>query len=178
MKNLLRDILGTIGLAVAIFLIIHATLQNFIVVGPSMEISFHDGERLLVVKSRLTYAFHEPERGDVIVFQPPSNSKRDFIKRTIGLPGDEIEIKDREVYVNGTALDEPYINDSPSYTYPLTEVPEGQYFVLGDNRNISNDSHNGWMVPRKNIIGKAWLLIWPPGYWGLVPDYSLGEQLK
>ena len=177
MKTLFRDILGTIVLAVVIFLAINYTLQSFIIVGPSMENSFSDGERLLVVKSRLAYAFHEPERGDVTVFHPPGNRNGDFIKRIIGLPGDEIEIKNGAVHINGIALDEPYIKDSPDYTHPLTEVPEGHYFVLGDNRNISNDSHNGWMVPRENIIGKTWLAIWPPEHWGLVPDYSIEEQL-
>ena len=142
-----------------------------------MEDSFYDQQRLLIIKDRVAYFFHEPERGDVTIFHPPGNRQGDYIKRIIGLPGDTIEIKMGAVYVNDAKLDEPYIKDPPNYTYPLTKVPENNYFVLGDNRNISNDSHSGWMLPRQNIIGEVWLSIWPLDRWGLVPKYSLAEQL-
>ena len=171
MKTFLRDVVGTIVGAVVIFLILQATLQSSIVVGSSMESSFEDGQRLLV--NKVVYYFHEPERGDVIVFHPPDNPvESPFIKRIIGLPDDTVEITAETVYVNGSLLDEPYIKEPPNYTFRQEKIPENAYFVLGDNRNKSNDSHNDWTVPRQNIIGKAWLSIWPPGEWGLAPNHS------
>ncbi len=136
-----------------------------------MESTLKDGQRLLV--NKVVYHLHEPERGDVIIFCLPDIPPVDYIKRIIGLPGDSIEIKNGAVYVNGIQLDEPY--DHPRYTYHLDEVPENNYFVLGDNRNNSHDSHRGWTVRDNDIIGKAWLSIWPPDEWGLVADYSLPE---
>ena len=177
MKSFLRDVLGTIVLAIAIFFILQSTVQSFIVRGPSMQDSFHDEQRLIVIKSKVLYLFQEPERGDVIVFHPPENKQEDYIKRIIGLPGDTVEINGGSVLINGTILDEPYVKDSPHYTLDSLEVSEQHYFVLGDNRNNSNDSHSGWTVPFENILGEAWLSIWPPSEWGTVNNYSLDEQL-
>ncbi len=175
MRFFLREILGTLILALVIFILLQATVQSFIVVGSSMKPSLYDGQRLLVNKA--VYTFHEPEWGDMVVFRSPNNQQTDFIKRIIALPGDTVEIKMGIVYVNGSPLDEPYINNQPKYTLSVTKIPQNNYFVLGDNRNNSNDSHNGWTVPRQNIIGKSWLSIWPPNQWGLVTNYSLQEQL-
>jgi len=157
-------------LAVGIFSLMQATLQSSIVVGRSMEPNFQEGQRLLV--SKVAYKFGEPEIGDVIIFHPPTSSQQDYIKRVIALPGDTVEIKSGTIYVNGSPLSEPYINDPPRYTYPQQQIPADHYFVLGDNRNNSNDSHTGWLLPRENIIGEAWLSIWPPSEWGTIPDYS------
>lgn len=176
MRFFLREILGTLILAVVIFLLLQATVQSFIVVGSSMKPSLHDGQRLLV--SKAVYIFHEPEWGDMVVFRSPNNQETDFIKRIIALPGDTVEVEGGVVYVNGSPLDESeYIKEQPKYKLSATKIPQNEYFVLGDNRNNSNDSHNGWTVPRQNIIGKAWLSIWPPDRWGLVTNYSLQEQL-
>ena len=174
MRTFFRDILGTIILAIVIFFLLQNTVQSFVVQGPSMKDSFHNGDRLLVLKAKVTNVFHELERGDVAIFHPPLNQREDYIKRIVGLPGDTVEIKKEAVYINGVKLDEPYVKEPPHYTLDPVKVPENHYFVLGDNRNNSSDSHNGWTVPSENIIGKAWLLIWPPG---LVPNYSLKEQL-
>ena len=174
MRTFLRDILGTFILAVVIFFLLQATVQSFIVIGPSMEPEFEGGQRLLI--SKVAYALNEPERGDVIIFRTPHNPKVDYIiKRIVALPGDTVEVKMGAVYVNGSKLDEPYIKDPPSYTLPQKKIPENKYFVLGDNRNNSNDSHNGWTVPRQNMKGKAWISLWPPDKWGLVPNYCLTE---
>jgi signal peptidase I len=170
----MREIVITTVLALGIFFLIQTTLGSFIVVGISMEPSFYDGERLLV--NRVVYYLHEPERGDVIVFQP-GGQQPDYIKRIIALPGDTVEVKNGAVYVNDSKLDEPYIKSSPRYTTELKTIPANSYFVLGDNRNNSNDSHNGWVVQSEKIVGKVWLLIWPPNEWGIVPEYSLAEQL-
>jgi len=174
MKTLLRDVLVTLVVTIIIFLLVQTTLQTSIVKGSSMEYHLQDGQRLLI--NKVVYFFHQPERGDVIVFHPPNNPKTvPFIKRVIGLPGDTIEIKGGIVYINDSPLDEPYIEEPPNYTLHQQKIPENNYFVLGDNRNNSNDSHNGWTVPRQNIIGKVWLSIWPPAEWGLAPNYSLSE---
>jgi len=175
MRTFLRDILGALILAVLIFFLLQTTVQTSVVVGISMEPSFQEGQRLLV--NKVVYNFYEPERGDVIVFHSPKNRQADYIKRIIALPGDTIEVKGGAVYVNGLPLDEPYIKEPPSYTFNRRKISEREYFVLGDNRNNSNDSHNNWIVSREAIIGKVWFKIWPAGEWGLVPNYPLEEQL-
>ncbi len=175
MRTFLREIVVTIILAVVIFILLQTTFQTFIVVGSSMEPNFETEQRLLINKA--VYHFHEPERGDVIVFRPVGSPQADYIKRIIALPSDTVEVKTGAVYVNDSPLDEPYIKDPPAYTLPQREIPDNNYFVLGDNRNNSNDSHNGWTVPRQNIIGKVWLSIWPLSQWGLGADYPLQEQL-
>jgi len=175
MRTFLREIIGTIILAVIIFVLLQTTFQTFIVVGSSMEPNFQWRQRLLINKA--VYHFHEPERGDVIVFQPFENRQTDYIKRIIALPGDTVEVEMGAVYVNDSKLDEPYIKEPPAYTLNQRKVPDNSYFVLGDNRNNSNDSHNGWTVPPQSIVGKVWLSIWPPDQWGLAANYPLQEQL-
>ncbi|MCH8864405.1 MAG: signal peptidase I [Chloroflexi bacterium] len=174
MRTFFREVVLTLIFAVVIFFLLQATVQSFIVVGISMKPSLENGQRILV--SKATYYLHEPERGDILVFQPPENNQDDYIKRIIALPGDTVEIKENRVYVNGSQLEEDYIKSAPSYKVPEMTVPENRYFVLGDNRNNSNDSHNGWVVPRENIVGKAWLSIWPPDRWGFVSASSPGGQ--
>jgi signal peptidase I len=175
MKTFLREFLITIILALIIFFVARATIQTFVVVMSSMEPNFYEGQRLVVNKT--VYFFGDPERGDVIIFRAPNGRQDDFIKRVIAKPGDIVEVKNEAVHVNGVKLDEPYIENPPTYTLAEREVPKNNYFVLGDNRNHSNDSHHGWFVPRENIIGKAWLSTWPPSDWGVVPNYHLEEQL-
>ncbi|MFC1908133.1 signal peptidase I [Chloroflexota bacterium] len=174
MKVFLRHILVTVIAAVAIFFLLQATVQSSIVVGSSMQPNFEEGQRLLVNKA--VYAFHPPERGDVIIFQHGSAGK-DYIKRIIGLPSEEVEIREGTVYIykGGEVfpLDEyAYIDNPLKYTFQRNAIPVDNYFVLGDNRNNSNDSHNGWTVSRQDIIGKAWISVWPPSEWGLIPNYS------
>jgi signal peptidase I len=172
MKLMIRDVLTTILVAVVVFFILQVTIQVSVINGSSMEPDLHDGERLIINKA--VYHFAEPARGDIIIFNPPENhSSVPFIKRIIGLPGDTVEIKNGQVIVNGEALTEPYIEEAPEYYMQKITVPGNSYFVLGDNRNLSNDSHNGWTVLRSEIIGKAWVSIWPPSLWGLAPHYSL-----
>jgi signal peptidase I len=175
MKNFLREFLITIVLAVIIFLVAQRTIQTYEVFMTSMEPNFHEGQRVVVNKA--VYIFGEPQRGDVIIFKAPDGSNEDFIKRVIGLPGDTVEIKDRAVYVNSVKLSEPYVAEEPNYTMAPKKVPKDKYFVLGDNRNRSNDSHQGWYVDHDDIRGKAWLSTWPPDDWGLIHNYPLGEQI-
>jgi len=175
MKTFFRELVITAVLALAIFFLLRFTIDTVIIVGISMEPSFHSGQRVLV--SKVSYRMHQPERGDVIVFRPVNGEDKDLIKRIIAQPGDTVEVKDGAVYINDTRLKEPYIRNPPSYRMKKQEIPENKYFVLGDNRNQSSDSHNGWVVPRQNIIGKAWVSIWPPPKWGPVPQYPLSDQL-
>ncbi len=165
MKGAAREIITTIIVGVVIFILLQTTVQSFIVIGSSMRPNFEPGQRLLV--SKISYRVGEPQRGDVIVFLPP-NDDIDYIKRIIGMPGDTVKVDDMTVYVNGVALDEPYINSAPQYHVKEKQVPADSYFVLGDNRNNSNDSHNGWFAEGDAVVGKAWLSVWPPDKWGLV----------
>lgn len=175
MKRFVREIAITVVLALVIFFVARTSIQTYEVFMTSMEPNFTEGDRVVVNKA--VYWFGEPRRGDVIVFEEPNGSDDDFIKRVIGIPDDTVEIRDRAVYVNGTRLDEPYIITPPTYTMAAITVPEDSYFVLGDNRNYSNDSHNGWFVAADKIHGKAWLITWPPDNWEIIPSYKLSEQL-
>jgi signal peptidase I len=123
-------------------------------------------DRLVVEK--VSYHLNAPKAGDIIVFDPPPQLQSQgyakdqaFIKRIIGLPGDVVEVKLGQVYINGLARPEPYIAEDPKYTLPAVQVPDNQFFVMGDNRNNSNDSHVWGFLPRKYIIGRAWLRFYP-----------------
>ncbi len=177
MKSFLREFLITLALAVIIFVVAQRTIQTYEVFMTSMEPNFHEGQRVVV--NKVAYFFGEPQRGDVIIFAPPPtiSSEEDFIKRVIGMPGDTVEVKNQAVYVNDVKLVEPYVAAAPAYTMAKIEVPKDKYFVLGDNRNYSNDSHNGWYAERDDIRGKAWLSTWPPEEWGIIHDYPLDEQI-
>lgn len=163
-----------IFLAVVLFIVLRLTIQTYIVYGPSMESNYQNNEWVIV--NKLAYKWHAPQRGDIIVFHPPIQSNKPFIKRIIGLPGETVEIKDGTVYIHKTdgsviTLQEPYIKE-PFYTnYTSSVIPANEYFVMGDNRNDSTDSRWGWFVSRDKIIGEAWISIWPPRLWGLAPIY-------
>ena len=174
MRPIIREILQIVLLALVVFFALHFLVQNFRIEGTSMEPNLHDRQYVLVNKTAYWFG-KEPQRGDVIVFQAPDQPQYDRIKRVIGLPGEEIEVKkDGSVYIDGALIDEPYLpSPNPgSYTGTWT-VPEGEYFVIGDNRSVSYDSRSGGTVPRGNIIGKAWLVIWPAGDWGFAPNRAV-----
>ena len=164
-KRFALDILETVILAVVLYFGINAISARVRVDGLSMNPTLQHGEYVLV--SRLSYKTGEPQRGDIIVFSFPMDQKQDLIKRVIGLPGETISINNNEVLVNGVKLEEPYIAQSPVYSGEWT-VPEGQLFVLGDNRNDSKDSHQWGLLPTENVIGKALLIYWPPPEWKLI----------
>lgn len=166
----LRELIETLILTLVIFLVIRFAVQNFRIEGSSMEPNFHDGQYLFV--NKLIYMFQPPQRGDVVVFVPPNSSSRDFIKRVIGLPGERVEIRSGTVFINGEPLIENYPLNPGSYSSGPIVVPPDEYFVLGDNRNYSSDSHSWGTVPIKKIIGKAWFSYWPPQTIGFIPDYT------
>jgi len=171
--KMLREVGIIILIAVAVFVLLRLTVQSYTVVMSSMEPNFQEGECIMV--NKVCYRSSDPQRGEVIIFDPPFNSQYPFIKRVIGLPGETVEIKDEKVFIDGIPLEEEYINERPNYTMPAQEIPETEYFVLGDNRNNSNDSHSNWTVPRDNIIGRAWFTYWPPSKLGVVKHYSYPE---
>jgi signal peptidase I len=166
---MLREIVETVLLTAAIFLLVNAATGRFRIEGQSMEPNLHDGEYVLIDK--ISYQLHAPERGDVIVFVPPNN-ERDYIKRVIGLPGDTVEIRGGQVYVNGVALDEPYLKNLINNDMPAQTVEEGRYFVMGDNRNNSSDSRSFGAITPHSIVGRAWLVYWPPSDWSTVPHHT------
>ena len=130
---------------------------------PSMSPTIQVNDRVLVDK--MYYKFSGINRGDIIVFNPPKNVNNPtgdpWIKRGIGLPGDAVQIKDGKVFVNGEALNEHYEMAKPDYNYGPSVVSQDSYFVLGDNRNESYDSHYWGVLPAKNIIGRAMFKYWP-----------------
>jgi len=161
-KSFIFDILETLLLSALLFVVINILTARVRVDGFSMLPTLKNNQLALV--NRLAYRFGKPERGDIIVFHFPVNPKEDLIKRVIGLPGEEVVVKDGRVYINGTALEEPYIASSPKYTAQWS-VPEGYLFVLGDNRNDSSDSHSWGLLPLDDVVGKAVLVYWPITDW-------------
>jgi len=169
----LRDLLETVILAAIIFAVVNTLTGRYEVQSISMEPTLHEGQFLIV--SKASYWLHGPERGDIIVLDPPNGqSTIPYIKRMIGLPGDTVEIRDGRVWINGTALNEPYISGPPAYTETIV-LKENEYLVLGDNRNNSSDSHVWGVLPEDNIIGKAVFRYWPLGKLGLLPHFAFPE---
>lgn len=160
------EIIETLLLAVLMFFVINAVTARIRVDGRSMEPSFYHGDYVLV--NRMTYRFGDIVRGDVVVFPFPNNPEEDFIKRVIGLPGDQVEILNGMVLVNGFPLEESYIKEPPRRNESLITVPVEMVFVIGDNRNDSSDSRRWGPVRIDSIIGKAVLRYWPINTFGLV----------
>jgi signal peptidase I len=152
------EIVQTIALAAVFYFVIDAVIGREMVQKISMEPTLVQGEILMV--NKISYKFNEPQYGEIITFQYPLDPELAYVKRVIGLPGDVVEVKDGQVYVNDQLLNEPYISAAPEYE-GIWEVPQDDLFVLGDNRNPSADSHVWGFVPEDNIIGKAFLVYWP-----------------
>ena len=172
------DILEVVVLAVGIFLIVYLlVLRPHKIKGQSMHPNFPDGEFLLTEK--ITYYRDDPKRGDVVVFKPPI-SEDEFIKRIIALPGESISVKDGKAFVNDQELKEDYISVQTSGGSFLNEgdtyiVPQGQYFVLGDNRPHSSDSRAWGPITKSAITGKAWVVYWPISQAEVVPTPNYNQ---
>lgn len=171
------DILEVIVFAVGIFFFVYLLIMRpHKIKGQSMDPNFPDGEYLLTQK--VSYYLRDPQRGDVVVFQPPKSVSEtdEFIKRVIGLPGDKVSVRGGRVYVNGKLLDEEYLKNVYTSEGAFLEegaeytVPDGQYFVMGDNRPHSSDSRSWGPITKKEMSGKAWLVYWPPKLSGLVKN--------
>ena len=158
----IKDWIISILIAVVLaFFIRYFIVELYMVEGPSMRPTLVNSERLVV--NKFIYRFKTPERGDILIFRYPRDPSRDFIKRVIAIPGDSIEIKDGRVYLNGQLQNETYILDKTRGSYGLATVPPGTVFVMGDNRNNSEDSRfkDVGFVPYDLIKGKAVVIFWP-----------------
>ena len=180
------DVIETIVVAAAIFVVVYLfLLQPHQVKGASMEPNFHDGEYILTDK--ISYRFGEPKRGDVVVFKAPSNPDVDFIKRIVALPGEKLKIDNNRVVIfndehpKGFTLSEPFevmepiAGGSHIKEGKTLEVPAGNYFVFGDNRSHSFDSREWGPLPKKSIVGKAWLRYWPLSKISIIKGVSFTE---
>ncbi|MBA3451142.1 MAG: signal peptidase I [Chloroflexia bacterium] len=179
-----REIVETLLLAALIFFLVRLVVLNFRVDGESMLPNLDDGQMLLVNRNAYQYfviggnryyPFDPPERGDVVVFDPPTGSDKPYIKRIIGLPDEVVTFGDGHVYVDGEVLAEDYIDDRTRCGRADTcdvVVPDGYIYVLGDHRSNSSDSRVFGAVPVENVVGKAWLSYWPMNDVGFVPHES------
>lgn len=203
-RGVVRELLETALFILLVFFIVRGIVQNFKIEGSSMEPTLHTGQYILVNKlvyfhfdlnaplrllpgqeelpQRILYPFHQPRRGDIVVFEYPRDVSKDYIKRVIGLPGDQVEIRDGQVFVNGEELDQPYLQGAATYCVagfacqggPVT-VPAGEIFVMGDNRANSSDSREWGPLPLDRVVGQAWLIYYPVSDWGLVPHHEYTE---
>jgi signal peptidase I len=184
-----REIVETLLLAALIFFLVRLVVLNFRVDGESMLPNLENGQMLLVNRNAYQsfeiggneyYPFDPPERGDVVVFDPPRGSDKPYIKRIIGLPGEEVTFGEGHVFIDGVMLDEDYIQERTRCNASRSDacdvvVPEDSVYVLGDHRSNSTDSRAFGAVPVEDIVGKAWLSYWPPDDIGLVPHESYDE---
>jgi signal peptidase I len=198
-RSVVKELLETAIFILLVFFIMRGMVQNFKIEGSSMEPNLQSGQYILVnkliyfhfdinaplrllpgmddIEQRIIYPFRPPRRGDIIVFEYPRDVSKDYIKRVIGLPGDTVEMRGGQVYVNGTLLDEAYLQEMQNQTYcngpqrcaagPVV-VPPGSVFVMGDHRNNSSDSREWDALSLDRVIGQAWLLYFPLQDWGVV----------
>ena len=166
----IKDWVVSIVIAVVLAMIIRTfVVELYLVDGPSMRPTLQHAQRLVV--NKFIYHFRAPEKGEVLIFRYPKDPSRDFIKRVIAVPGDTIEIQDGNVFVNGELQNEDYILSKCRGDYPKSTIPEGHIFVMGDNRNNSEDSRfpDVGFVPFDLIKGKAMLVFWPLDAWKTLP---------
>lgn len=181
-SSLLREVFEVVVLAVILYLGISFAVQAVHVEGLSMYATLDDNDYLIA--NKIDYRLHAPQRGDIIILRPPADNSKDFIKRVIALPGEKLLIRDSVVYINGHKLDEPYLPENWSTLNNWTGnggpdgtvMPPNQYFVMGDNRNRSQDSRLFGPISRDRIDGRAWFRIWPLDHFGDI--YGLKPTLE
>jgi signal peptidase I len=181
-SSFLRELAEVVLLAVILYIGISFAVQTVHVEGLSMFATLDDNDYLIA--NKIDYRLHAPQRGDIIILRPPNNNSTDFIKRVIALPGERLLIRDGVVYINGHRLIEPYLpeawvvfNNWPATgSSSGTVIPPNQYFVMGDNRNKSQDSRYFGPIGRDRIDGRAWFRIWPLDHFGDI--YSQVPQLE
>ncbi|WP_027363548.1 signal peptidase I [Desulfotruncus alcoholivorax] len=160
-KPAFMEIIESVAIAVLLAVIIRMfVFQPFVIPTGSMEPTIQIGDRIMV--SKFAYHFGEPSRGDIVVFRPPFDPERIFVKRLIGVGGDTVEIRGSKLYINGKLIPEDYLPKGLRFQdFGPVQVPPGNYFMMGDNRNNSDDSRVWGNLPKKNIIGKAVIIYWP-----------------
>ena len=165
-KSAIRETVEIFAVALALAILIKTFIVgNYWVPSGSMLPTIEINDKVVV--TNFSYWFDGPDRGDVVVFHYPLDTKKDYIKRCIGEPGDVIEFKDSKLYVNGVLTEEPYLPEGLEFDdYGPVEVPAGSYFMCGDNRNHSADSRSWGFVEEKHIVGKAQFVYWPFERWG------------
>lgn len=173
--RVLLDIVETLILSVVLFLGINAVSARIRVESISMQPTLFAGDFVLV--NKLAYRFDDPQRGDIVVFRyPPNPDETPYIKRIVGLPGDQVHISEGRVYINEEAIAEPYLKTQTNRGGDWS-VPEDSLFVMGDNRNNSSDSRAWGMVPLENVIGKALVIYWPAEHWGALHiNYAVAAE--
>ena len=170
-SSLLRELAEVIVLAVILYVGISFAVQAVHVEGLSMWATLDNNDYLIA--NKIDYRLHAPQRGDIIILRPPASNSTDFIKRVIALPGEKLLIRSGVIYINGHRLDEPYLpeawvtdNNYPTNGTDGEVIPPNDYFVMGDNRNRSQDSRFFGPISRDRIDGKAWFRIWPLDHFG------------
>ncbi|NLI91919.1 MAG: signal peptidase I [Peptococcaceae bacterium] len=185
LKGILKSLLEWV-IIIAVAFVLSIVIRNYVVdtrIVPtgSMLPTIQLQDRLIV--DRLFYKYDTIKRGDIIVFEAPESAQedKDLVKRVIGLPGEKVEVKNGKVYIGDKALNEPYIMATPDYNYGPVTVPADSYFMLGDNRRASKDSHIWGFLPANKILGRVWIRYWPLdkfGSLGKVPEMYFAEVKK
>jgi len=169
--NMLMEIVSTVIFIIAVTVLFDLAIPRSLVEGHSMEPTFHGDNRLVV--SRIHYLLGEPQRGDILVFNSLEAARVMLIKRVVGLPGETVEMRGQAIYINGEALDESYIKE-PCHinrcSDRIWELAEGEYFMMGDNRNNSRDSRRFGPVPLSKIVGQVIFRYWPPASVGMIDN--------
>jgi signal peptidase I len=179
-SNFAREIFETLILIVLVYTLVNLATVRFYIDGPSMQPTFFAGQFLIV--SRVNYLLDQPQRGDIVVFNAPGSREEDppLIKRVIGMPGETLELRDGQVYVDGNRVDEPYVREAcqtfrcENHVYPV--LGSDEYFLMGDNRNNSRDSRAFGAVNLNRFVGEAVLRYWPPSEWGLITGNRYSEE--
>jgi signal peptidase I len=161
-RQIAREALEIILLAFLLFWGINSVSARIRVQSISMLPTLQPED--FVIVNKLAYNFGQPQRGDIVVFNLPQGNGQRYIKRAVGLPGETIRIIGGRVYINDQMLTEPYLS-GPTNRGGTWEIPENAVFVMGDNRNNSSDSRSWGVVPFDKVIGKAWIVYWPPAHW-------------
>lgn len=196
MVSAIREIAETLIAAVFLFFVIQAMIQNFQVIGPSMQPTIHSGQLLLVSKAAYmhtennmvralpvvgaegtepVYVFDPPQRGDIIVFHD-EDSGEFLIKRVVGRPGEVIEIRRGQTLIDGRPIEEPYVKNTSRDSMSALRLDDGEFFMMGDNRPYSRDSRSTGPVDAENIVGKAWFSFWPLSDFGFMDHFDFEEE--
>lgn len=169
-QGLLWDWLPTLGLALVFALLVRGyAFATYFIPSGSMRDTLQLGDQFIADKFSYRVLHEQPRRGDIVVFRHPSDTRGTWVKRVIGLPGDVVKVRDFTVYVNGEALNEDYIRERPWTDFGPVTVPKDAYFVMGDNRNNSDDSRSWGFLPRNHLLGRAMLVYWPPTHARILP---------